>query len=133
MNSWYEEFERKYNQPHIDEVTVGFSGIDPQQKAEVDWDEMLSKLRIDSGNIDPNASDPAPVVTPDPSPQPSSSSKHEQLSGLLGGDNNGHYHLTQTEYQQLKILIASLFSSESETGESETQVSPAIFNITPQD
>ena len=32
MNSYFEEFEKKYNRPQMDRVTVGFSGIDPAPK-----------------------------------------------------------------------------------------------------
>ena len=30
--------------------------------------------------------------------------KHEELKGLLGGDENGHYHLTSKEHEDLSVL-----------------------------
>ncbi len=32
MKSYFEEFDKKYNRPRMDEITVGFSGIDPPPK-----------------------------------------------------------------------------------------------------
>ena len=32
IKSLYDEFYRKYEQPNIDKLVVGFSGIDPQKK-----------------------------------------------------------------------------------------------------
>ena len=66
--SWIEEFERKYNKPKIEPIIVGFSGIDPQLKGindEAIDDEIWKRLqeieiRIDSGNIDPEAPEPPP-------------------------------------------------------------------------
>lgn len=34
--SYFEEFEKKYNRPRMNDVTVGFSGIDPAPKSEFD-------------------------------------------------------------------------------------------------
>lgn len=34
MKSYFEEFEKKYNKPRMNEITVGFSGIDPAPKNE---------------------------------------------------------------------------------------------------
>lgn len=34
IKSYFEEFNRRYNQPQINKVTVGFSGIDPSPKIE---------------------------------------------------------------------------------------------------
>ena len=45
MKSYFEEFDRKYNQPHMDSITVGFSGIDPSPKAESEFST------IDCGEI----------------------------------------------------------------------------------
>ena len=39
MKSYFEEFEKKYNRPQMDRVTVGFSGIDPAPKS-VDDDSI---------------------------------------------------------------------------------------------
>ncbi len=66
QKSWIEEFESKYNKPHINPITVGFSGIDPTPKsvsAENLDEEILNRLkeieiRIDSGNIEPDKPEP---------------------------------------------------------------------------
>ena len=62
-----EEFLGKYEKPVVENVTVGFSGIDPQRKY-----------------LDTDIDD------------------HELLINLQGGDETGHYHLTQ---EQIKWLI----------------------------
>ena len=100
--SWIEEFERKYNKPKIEPIIVGFSGIDPQPKVDVDAEELLKniKLVIDSGNIDPDAPEP----TPDPTPLIPTEIDHEKLGGLLGGNSNGHYHLTEAERTKLQNM-----------------------------
>lgn len=33
MKSYFEEFERNYNKPRMENITVGFSGIDPSPKS----------------------------------------------------------------------------------------------------
>ena len=60
------DFFTKYEKPELNELTVGFSGIDPP--------------KLSSG-----------VGTSD----------HEELTTLLGGDENGHYHLTKDMYLQI--------------------------------
>ena len=35
VRSYFEEFDKKYNRPVMDKVTVGFSGIDPPPKNEM--------------------------------------------------------------------------------------------------
>ena len=43
MKSYFEEFERRYNRPKMDRVTVGFSGIDPAPKNNnEDIDQIVS-------------------------------------------------------------------------------------------
>ena len=32
VRSYFEEFDKKYNRPVMDKITVGFSGIDPSPK-----------------------------------------------------------------------------------------------------
>ena len=64
-----EQFFERYEKPRVEELTVGFSDIDPP-------------LKRSAGIID-----------------------HEQLNGLMGGNNEGHYHLTQEEYEGLKALL----------------------------
>ncbi len=107
MSIW-EDFKAKYVNPRVENVTVGFSGIDPDEKGSSLSDEQLRDLilaclanitiKIDSGNIDPAADEP--IVQPvaiRPSEIP-----HEQLGGLLGGNEQGHYHLTDTELGKLR-------------------------------
>ena len=107
--TWIDDFKRKYEKPQIEPITVGFSGIDPQRKCEgnsVSLDDLLEKLkeleiRIDSGNIEPD--------TPEPTPEPiqpviTSEDDHEKLKNLLGGNNDGHYHLTENELEKLQNL-----------------------------
>lgn len=64
-----EEFIAKYEEPEIDELTVGFSSIDPP-------------LRVSAEDFD-----------------------HEELSGLLGGNIEGHYHLTKDIWQQITAVL----------------------------
>lgn len=66
-----EQFFLRYEEPVIEELIVGFSGIDPP-------------LRVN-------------VL--------SSSVNHEELSNLLGGDEDGHFHLTREQWEGLKQLI----------------------------
>ena len=122
--TYIEEFYDKFEQPQINRLTVGFSGIDPQQKtlfeaAEYDYSKLtpaqqkvieqmiasyVSKLsiRIDSGNVDPATPEPEPpTVTLRPSEIP-----HEDLAGLLGGDKDGHYHLTDEQHERLTAYPA---------------------------
>ena len=105
MANYVDDFKKEYQQPRINRVTVGFSGIDPQQKTEqqVLIKEMIDayfsslSIHIDSGNVDPNAQEPAAsTVVMSPTEIP-----HENLAGLLGGNSSGHYHLTQEEHENL--------------------------------
>lgn len=111
MKSWEEEFNKRYKAPQVDEVTVGFSGIDPQVKTVNDADigeEVWKRLkeleiRIDSGNIEPDKPEPEP----DPYPLVPVVTDHEKLDGLLGGNENGHYHLTADERLKLQNMPAT--------------------------
>lgn len=60
-----EKFLGKYEKPAIEEVTVGFSGIDPQRK-----------YFGSSGTDD-----------------------HELMNNLKGGNEDGHYHLTEDQLE----------------------------------
>ena len=62
------QFYQKYKYPEVEELTVGYSGIDPPINHSED------------------------------------TISHEELGGLLGGDENGHYHLTDEQLEKLKIL-----------------------------
>ena len=117
MSVW-DEFKKKYVEPRVEKVIVGFSGLDPDEYAFALTDEQLntikdlillylSKLtiRIDSGSLDPD--EPPPEVQPvtlKPAEIP-----HELLDKLLGGTDDGHYHLTEDELQKLLKLLAVLF------------------------
>lgn len=65
-----ETFLGKYERPVIEDITVGFSGIDPQRKY--------------FGGVGTGTSD------------------HETLNNLQGGDDEGHFHLTE---EQLEWVI----------------------------
>ena len=113
MSVW-EDFKLKYAPPKVEGLTVGFSGIDPAGYAATLTEEQLEivkalvlaymstlTIRIDSGSIDPDA--PPPEVQPitlKPSEIP-----HELLDGLMGGDEDGHYHLTDVQLDKLKAMI----------------------------
>ena len=123
MKSYIEDYQRKYNQPSVDDYIVGFSGLDPSRKsfAGVDPSDLTEEqlavirqlilnymsnltIRIDSGNIDPNADEPeVPYIPLRPSEIP-----HEELGGLLGGTTHGHYHLTEAELLGLIALMNAL-------------------------
>ena len=58
MKSYFEEFERRYNRPTMNNITVGFSGIDPAPKSSgsgessVDIDDFFKNINtIDCGVI----------------------------------------------------------------------------------
>ena len=117
MSIW-DDFKAKYVQPRIENITVGFSGIDPDEKGSALSDEQindlillyLSKLtiKIDSGNLDPDAQEPeVPSIPLKPSEIP-----HERLDELLGGNIDGHYHLTEDELDKLDKLIRALIQNE---------------------
>ena len=115
----YDEFLQNYDKPTLDGLIVGFSGIDPQrkqenkqecgcdnttltdeQKAIVD-DKIYEKfheleIRIDSGNINPDADDDVLPGYLDPT-----EIDHEKLKNLYGSGNGKHYHLSQDEREKL--------------------------------
>lgn len=116
FKDYVEDFYKRYEHPSVGNITVGFSSIDPSQRALAEGSvtdltdtqinlidglikNYLSKLEIhiDSGNVDPSAEDTStPYATLKPSEIP-----HEELGGLLGGSDKGHYHLTKDEYDKL--------------------------------
>ena len=66
FNELIEAFYERYQRPQIDELTVGFSGIDPPLK------------------------------------QVEEEKDHEKKKNLLGGsDEDGHYHLTKEQLEEL--------------------------------
>ena len=115
MADWNEEFKKKYNKPVIEQRTVGFSGIDPQQKsADVDVDaavqDALNKIQllIDGGEITlPDYPTPEPIIIPEPTPIVFEEINHERLGNLLGGTDEGHYHLTGDELDKLRNMPTS--------------------------
>ncbi len=68
MTEQFEEFYKRYEQPEVEPLTVGYSGVDPP-------------LNPNSYGLD-----------------------HECLDGLLGGDDNGHYHITEEQLKALQEL-----------------------------
>lgn len=75
MNHYQEAVEKlfgKYEEPMIEDITLGFSGIDPQRKY---------------NGVD----------------------DHEILTNLLGGNDDGHYHLTLEELEWLREQMKEKF------------------------
>ncbi len=122
-----EQFKQIYEEPAIGPITVGFSSIDPQKRkkdsegedsgsgCECDpndftdpqkqiinntIDEAITNLliQIDAGNVDPDAEEPEAI----PAFVDPKDIDHEALKNLLGGDENGHYHLTEDEKEKLQ-------------------------------
>lgn len=54
VKSWFEDFDRRYNQPEINKVTVGFSGIDPSRKDTSELEARVSELerQLNQGSSD---------------------------------------------------------------------------------
>lgn len=110
--NYRDEFTKKYEKPILNDLVVGFSGIDPQNKSSYNatelTDEQLDivnseidkklqeiKIKIDSGSVD-DTPEPEPTPSPEPS-TPTRTNNHEELEGLQGGQDGEHYHLTQAE------------------------------------
>ena len=139
MDIW-EEFKRKYVQPRVEKVIVGFSGLDPDEVELTLTDEQFElvksffqsyiqeyiqkvTIRIDSGSLDPDEPPPeAQPVTLKPSEIP-----HEMLDGLLGGADNEHYHLALEEYNQLKEVL-QIKHEEDESGETFYKLTKEQYN-----
>ena len=115
--NYRDEFTKKYEKPILNDLVVGFSGIDPQNKSSYNatelTDEQLDivnneidkklqeiKIKIDSGNVDPDNPYPEPTPTPEPI-TPTRTNNHEELEGLQGGQDGEHYHLTQAEREKV--------------------------------
>ena len=75
-NELFEDFYKRYEHPEVEELTIGFSGIDPP-------------LRTD-------------ILIPN----------HEQLADLLGGDEGGHYHLTEEQLNRVIVLVGRRYPPE---------------------
>ena len=110
MSAW-DDFRKKYSNPRVENIIVGFSGLDPDELHKLSKEDVdklilayLTKLtiKIDGGNLDPSADEPeVPDITLRPSEIP-----HEKLDELLGGDKNGHFHLTEDELAKLRTYPA---------------------------
>ena len=136
MSVW-EDFKLKYAPPKVEGLTVGFSGIDPAGYAATLTEEQLEMvkalvlayistltIRIDSGSIEPDA--PPPEVQPitlHPTEIP-----HELLDGLMGGDEDGHYHLTDVELEKLKAMIQTFVPDGEEVDPHEGISSHEMLN-----
>ena len=54
MKSYFDEFDKKYNRPSMDKITVGFSGIDPAPKGFTEATEIAidaGEITVDAGEI----------------------------------------------------------------------------------
>lgn len=96
MAKTIEEFYQEYEQPAIQNITVGFSGIDPIPKS---FTPVVISDKTDTGEdihayIDQKISQQLVKA-------------HEELPDLQGGNDDEHYHLTEAEYNGLyKVLTA---------------------------
>ena len=96
MAKTIEEFFQEYEQPAIQNITVGFSGIDPVPKS---FTPVVISDKTDTGEdihayIDNKVAEQLVKA-------------HEELPDLQGGNDNEHYHLTEKEYNDLyKVLEA---------------------------
>ena len=123
MKTFFDNYGNEFVSPYIPEKIVGFCGIDPSQKG-LEKTEIVTltaeqtalinqminnyilrlQIHIDGGDITQGDDTPAPIfLTVKPNEVP-----HEELDTLLGGDDNGHYHLTEDELQKLNKLINTL-------------------------
>ena len=58
MKSYFHEFEKKYNRPSMEKITVGFSGIDPSPKSISETANIsidAGEITLDSGEITADA------------------------------------------------------------------------------
>ena len=91
----FDEFYRRYMYTAVEELTVGFAGIDPP-------------LKQDTSEIN-----------------------HEDLDNLLGGDDNGHYHLTGDQVEQLMEMyniayLPQIFPDQEMNAIPEEQITPYL-------
>ncbi len=63
------DFFTRYQEPTIDDLIIGFSGIDPPLKV------LASEIN------------------------------HEELDNLLGGEPEGHYHLTKEQWEKIIEIL----------------------------
>lgn len=113
------QFLERYEKPVVEEYIQGFSGIDPQRivnASELDHEQLSGLLGgEDSGHFHltndllnklkniPAEGVAGPKGDKGDKGEPGSdrsgfSGSHEDLPGLLGGEDNGHYHLTKAQY-----------------------------------
>ena len=84
------EFYKFYDTPKVEKVIVGFSGIDPIPKG----------FTPDMGSLSGGGSG-----SETPSGTSTEITNHEQLDGLFGGDDDGHYHFKHDEYEELQEVL----------------------------
>ena len=111
--NWEAEFYRKYQAPKTENVTVGFTGIDPgnynddltSEQRDIVEDMILSylkrlQIRVDSGNVDPSI-----IENPLYIDLETERLTHNKLGGLQGGKPNDCYHLTAQEWGKLLRML----------------------------
>ena len=92
-NTWTDDHNNIFSEPYIPEKIVGFHGIDP---------DLVSSGGGNNGSGGNSGS--GAMLT------------HEDLEGLLGGDDNGHYHLTPDDYEALQEIL-QIRREENKSGE----------------
>ena len=116
MSDWSKEFYEKFEAPHINSLTVGFSSIDPSTRgitpSEIPHEELGSLLGGDeNGHFHLTAEELAKLNSyPD-------SIKHETLPDLQGGAESEHYHLTAEELDKLQNIENMLVNEDDGTVE----------------
>ena len=68
-----ENFYKRYQYPFVEQLTLGYAGIDPP-------------LKTDGTGLN-----------------------HEDLDGLLGGNDNGHYHITKKQLERLEEIYGFVY------------------------
>ena len=107
-----DEFYKFYDTPKMDDVIVGFSGLDPMPKG---FTPDMGSTSIGSSGTEASSGDSAAITN------------HEQLDGLYGGEDDGHYHLTQEEYEQVKEVL-QIRREEQESGETFYKLTEAQYD-----
>ena len=88
-------FYKRYQYPFVEELTLGYAGIDPP-------------LKTDGTGLN-----------------------HEDLDGLLGGDDEGHYHLTREQLEELiDMLQPKIIIGQEINIVADEEMSPFEIQIT---
>lgn len=93
-----DEYGNVYRNPYISSKIVGFSGIDP--------------MPVTSGGV--AVVNPTGYTPPDVGSTGSSTADHEELDGLLGGNEDGHYHLSSEEYDVVQEILSERADADDE-------------------